>query len=155
MGSSISANPANLHAASPARRAAATTVDCLLVFIPYVLALNGAWPDAIRVAAAAAVLLVMAAQAWLLGRRGQTAGKILLSHRVAKRATDENAGFLVAAIARPLVAWGPNVLCLYFHAFPVWIVADAMVMNWRADGLSLHDLICGTRVVEEGAAAGE
>lgn len=145
----------NLVATPPARRAAATTVDCLLVFIPYVLALNGAWPDPVRVAAAAAVLLIMAAQAWLLGSRGQTAGKILLRQRVAKRSTGENAGFLIGAIARPLVAWGPNVLCLYFRAFPVWIVADALVMHWRADGLSLHDLICGTRVVEEGASAPE
>ncbi|HXT00017.1 MAG TPA: RDD family protein [Elusimicrobiota bacterium] len=144
----------NLVPTPPARRAAATTVDCLLVAAPYFLALSGSSPDPVRVAAAAAVLLLMTAQAWLLARRGQTIGKILLRHRVARRATGENAGFLVAAVARPLVSWAPNLLCLYFRAFPVWVVADALVMNWRADGLSLHDLLCGTRVVEaEGPAS--
>ena len=57
-------------------------------------------------------------------------------------------GFLIGAVARPLAAWAPNLLCLYFRAFPVWVLADALVMNWRQDGLSLHDLLCGTRVVE-------
>lgn len=139
----------NLVTTPPARRAAATTVDCLILFVPYALALSGAPADAVRVAAAAAVVLLMAAQAWLLARRGQTIGKILLRHRLASRSTGEKPGVLIAAAARPFAAWAPNLLCLYFHAFPVWIVADALVMNWREDRLSLHDLLCGTRVVEK------
>ena len=142
----------NLVPTSLNRRAIATTVDCLLLFIPYVLALSGSSPDPVRVAAAVAVLLLMAAQAWLLWSRGQTIGKILMRHRVARRATGENAGFWIGAVARPAVAWAPNLLLLYFHAFPIWIVADALVMNWREDGLSLHDLLCGTRVVETDSA---
>ena len=145
----------NLVPTSPSRRALATTVDCLLLFLPYVVALSDTTPEPARVAAAAAVILLMGAQAWLLVRRGQTIGKILFHHRVARRATGENAGFLVGAVARPAVAWAPNLVLLYFHAFPVWVVADAMVMNWREDGLSLHDLICGTRVVDEGSTAPE
>lgn len=132
-----------------ARRAAATTVDCLLIFVPYAFALSDASPEPARVAAAAAVIMIMAAQGWLLARRGQTIGKICLHHRVVSRSTGENAGFLMTAVARPLVSWGPNLICLFFHAFPVWVLADALVLTWRDDGLSLHDLICGTRVVDE------
>lgn len=142
----------NLVPTHPGKRAAATTVDCLILFIPYALALSDASPEPVRVAAAAGVLLLMAGQSWLLWRRGQTIGKILLRHRVASRATGENAGFWVGAVARPVVAWAPNLLCLYLHAFPVWILADALVMKWREDGLSLHDLICGTRVVDEASS---
>jgi uncharacterized RDD family membrane protein YckC len=138
----------NLVPTPPARRAAASTVDALLVFIPYAFALSGASPEPARVAAAGAVVLVMGAQAWLLASRGQTAGKALLRQRVARNSTGENPGFWIGAVARPLVAWAPNLACLYLHAFPVWVVADALVMNWRADGRSLHDLLCGTRVVE-------
>jgi uncharacterized RDD family membrane protein YckC len=141
----------NLVPTPPARRAAATTVDCLILFIPYAFALSDASPEPARVAAAAVVLILMGAQAWSLAGRGQTIGKFMLHHRVARRTTGENAGFWIAAVARPLAAWGPNLLCLYFHAFPVWVLADALVMNWREDGLSLHDLLCGTRVVETGA----
>ena len=136
-----------MNPASPARRGAATLVDVLLVVVPYALALNGGMPDPVRVAAAAAVLFALAAQAWLLASRAQTAGKIWFHQRVARRATGENPGFLIGAIARPFAAWGPNLLCLYFHALPVWLLLDALFMIRREDGLSLHDLLCGTRVV--------
>ena len=131
------------------KRAAATTVDCLILYIPYVLALTDVTPEPVRVAAAAAVIILMGVQASLLTRRGQTIGKRIWHHRVVRRSTGENPGFLVNVLARPFVAWAPNIACLYLRAFPVWIVADALVMNWREDGLSLHDLICGTRVVDE------
>jgi uncharacterized RDD family membrane protein YckC len=139
----------NLVPTISGKRAAATTVDCLLLYIPYVLALTDVTPDPVRVAAAAAVIILMIIQAALLTRRGQTIGKMIWHHRIVSRRTGEDAGFLINVLARPLVAWGPNILCMYFRAYPVWILADALVMNWREDGLSLHDLICGTRVVDE------
>jgi uncharacterized RDD family membrane protein YckC len=139
----------NLSTTHAGKRAAATTVDCLIVYVPYVLALTEATPEPVRVAAAAAVLVLLAVQASLLARRGQTISKMIWHHRVVSRRTGENAGFLVNVLARPLAAWAPNLLCLSLRTFPVWIVADALVMNWRADSLSLHDLICGTRVVDE------
>lgn len=141
----------NLVSTHGGKRAAATTADCLLVFVPYAAALNDATPEPARVAAAAAVVVLMGVQAWLLARRGQTIGKIFWRHRVVRRSTGQNPGFLIGAVARPLAAWAPNFLCLYLRAFPVWILADALVMNWRDDGLSLHDLICGTRVVDDPA----
>ncbi len=55
---------------------------------------------------------------------------------------------LITAVVRPFAAWAPNILCLSLRAFPVWILADAVTMIWRGDGLSLHDLLCGTRVVD-------
>jgi uncharacterized RDD family membrane protein YckC len=140
----------DLVATSSGKRAAATAVDCLILYVPYVLALTDAAPEPVRVAAAAAVLILMGAQAFLLARRGQTIGKMMWHHRVVSRSTGEKAGFLVIVLVRPLVAWAPNILCLALRAFPVWIVADALVLTWRGDGLSLHDLICGTRVVDEG-----
>ncbi|MFI5363665.1 MAG: RDD family protein [Elusimicrobiota bacterium] len=140
--------PEKLVATGAGKRAAATTVDALILFVPYVLALTDATPEPARVASAAAVLVLMAFQAYLLARFGQTIGKKLWRHRVVSRRTGESAGFLVAAVARPLAAWAPNILCLSLRAFPVWILADAATMVWRTDGLSLHDLICGTRVVD-------
>ena len=139
----------NLVATHFGKRAAATTVDCLILYIPYVLALTDVTPDPVRVTAAGAVIILLIVQATLLTRRGQTIGKMIWRHRVVRRSTGENAGFLINVLARPLAAWAPNVLCLYLRSFPVWIVADALVMNWREDGLSLHDLACGTRVVDE------
>jgi uncharacterized RDD family membrane protein YckC len=139
----------NLATTHNGKRAAATTVDCLILYIPYVLALTDVTPEPVRVAAAAAVIILMIVQASLLARRGQTIGKRMWHHRVVSRSTGENPGFLINVLARPLAAWAPNIFCLYLRAFPVWIVADALVMNWRDDGLSLHDLICGTRVVDE------
>lgn len=139
----------NLAAAHPGKRAAATAVDALLLFVPYVVALTDAVPEPARVAAAAAVLILMLLQASLLVRRGRTIGKMIWRHRVVRRSTGENPGFLIAVLARPLVAWAPNLLLLSLRAFPVWLLADALVMIRRADGLSLHDLICGTRVVDE------
>ena len=130
------------------RRAAATAVDCLILYVPYALALTDATPDPVRVAAAAAFLVLTGVQASMLARRGQTIGKRLWHHRVVRRNTGENAGFLINALARPFAAWAPNVLCLSLRAFPAWIVADVLVLTWRGDGLSLHDLICGTRVVD-------
>jgi uncharacterized RDD family membrane protein YckC len=139
----------NLAATHAGKRAAATTVDALLLFVPYVVALSDEMPEPARVAAAAAVFILMVVQATLLTRRGQTIGKMMWHHRVVRRSTGENAGFLIGALARPLVAWAPNILCLSLGAYPVWILADALVMTWRDDGLSLHDLICGTCVVDE------
>jgi uncharacterized RDD family membrane protein YckC len=139
----------NLVTTHGGKRAAATVVDSLLLFVPYVVALTDNTPEPARVAAAGAVVVLMGIQAWLLTTRGQTVGKILWHHRVVRRSTGGNPGFLIGAVARPLVAWAPNLLCLSLRAFPVWIVADVLVMNWRDDGLSLHDLICGTRVVDE------
>lgn len=145
----------NLVPTSFGKRAAATTVDCLILYIPYVLALTDLTPDPVRVTAAAVVLILMALQARLLARDGQTIGKRIWRHRVVSRSTGENPGFLVAVVARPLAAWGPNLVCMYFRALPVWVIADALVMNWREDGLSLHDLICGTRVVDADAPDAE
>ena len=139
----------NLVTTHAGKRAAATTVDCLILYVPYVLALTDAAPEPARVAAAAAVLVLMGVQASLLTRRGQTIGKMLWRHRVVRRSTGEKPGFLVGVLARPIVAWAPNILCLRLRMFPVWILADVLVMTWRGDGLSLHDLICGTRVVDE------
>lgn len=138
----------NLVTTHSGKRAAATAVDSLILFVPYVVALTDNTPEPARVAAAALVLILMGIQASLLTRRGQTIGKILWHHRIVRRSTGEKPGFLIGALARPLVAWAPNILCLSLRAFPFWIVADALVMTWRADGLSLHDLICGTRVVD-------
>ena len=138
----------NLVATHAGKRAAATTVDCLILYVPYVLALTDATPEPVRVTAAAAVLILMGVQASLLTRRGQTIGKMIWHHRVVRRETGENAGFLTNVLARPLVAWAPNIICLSLRAFPIWILADALVLTWRGDGLSLHDLICGTRVIE-------
>ncbi len=131
----------------PALRAAATAVDCLVFYVPYVIALTD-FPDPVRVLSAAVAAGILALQAWLLASRGQTLGKIATGQRLVRRSTGEKPGFLIAALARPLVAWGPNVLFLSLRAFPMWIVADGLVLTWREDGLSLHDLICGTQVVE-------
>ena len=138
---------AEVPAPHPAKRAAATAVDCLLFYVPYVAALAD-FSDPVRLVWAALAAAVLLAQARLLARRGQTLGKILLRQRVVRRSTGENAGFLVNAVFRPLAAWAPNVLFLAARAFPLWIVADGLVLAWRGDGLSLHDLICGTRVIE-------
>lgn len=143
----------NLVSTQAGKRAAATTVDCLLLCLPYVAALTDDVPEPARVAAAGAVFVLLAVQAWLLARRGQTIGKIIWKHRVVRRRTGEHPGFLIAVVLRPFVAWAPNLLCLYFRALPIWVIADALVMNWRDDRLSLHDLICGTRVVDEAEAA--
>ena len=138
----------NLVTTHAGKRAAATTVDSLILFVPYVVALTDNTPEPARVAAAAAVVILMAVQASLLTRRGQTIGKMIWRHRIVRRKTGENAGFLINVLARPLVSWAPNILCLSLRAFPLWILADTLVMTWRDDGLSLHDLICGTRVVD-------
>jgi uncharacterized RDD family membrane protein YckC len=134
----------------PAKRAAATVVDSLALCFPYIGALSD-YSDAVRLVWAALFAAVFLAQCWLLARRGQTLGKILLRLRVVRRSTGEKAGFLIGVVARPLVAWAPNLLFLAARAVPLWIIVDGMVLTWRADGLSLHDLICGTRVVEEEA----
>ncbi len=139
----------NLVPTNFGKRAAATTVDSLILFVPYVVALMDDNPEPVRVTAAASVLVLMAVQASLLTRRGQTIGKMMWHHRVVSRSTGQNAGFLINALARPLVAWAPNILLASSRAFPLWIAADFLAMSWRDDGLSLHDLICGTRVVDE------
>jgi uncharacterized RDD family membrane protein YckC len=138
--------PAN--APRPAKRAAATSVDCLVLYIPYVATLTD-YSEPVRLVWAGIGAAVLLIQARLLARRGQTLGKILLRQRVVRRSTGENAGLLVNAVLRPLAAWAPNVLFLAARSFPVWIVADGLTLIWRRDGLSLHDLLCGTRVVEE------
>ncbi len=132
----------------PAKRAAATAVDGLALYVPYAAALTD-FAEPVRVVWAGAAAAVVLLQMSLLARRGQTLGKILLRQRVVRRRTGENAGFLVNAVLRPLAAWGPNALFLAARSFPLWIVADGLTLAWRGDGLSLHDLICGTRVVED------
>jgi uncharacterized RDD family membrane protein YckC len=123
-------------------------IDCLAFYIPYVGALTD-FSEPVRLLWAALGVVVLLVQARLLALRGQTFGKILLRQRVVNRKTGENAGFWIGAVLRPLAAWGPNVLLLSFRTFPLWLVLDGLVLTWRGDGLSLHDLICGTRVVEE------
>jgi len=131
----------------PARRAAATAIDCLVFYIPYVMALTDL-PDPVRVVGAAAAAAALGMQAWLLARHGQTLGKRAMGHRLARRGAEEKPGFMIAALIRPAIAWAPNIFCLSLGAFPVWIVVDGLTMTCRADGRSLHDLICGTRVVD-------
>ena len=137
-----------MNAPHPAKRAAATLADCLILYIPYVGTLTD-FSDPVRLVWAGLLAALLLVQAWLLGQRGQTLGKILLRQRVVRRSTGENDGVLINVVVRPLVAWGPNILFLAMRAFPLWIVADGLVLTWRGDGLCLHDLICGTRVVED------
>jgi uncharacterized RDD family membrane protein YckC len=130
------------------KRAAATTVDFLLFYAPYLIGASETAPDAVRVAAAFSSLGVLAAQSALLSRDGQTFGKKFWDLRVVRRETGENGGFVTNVLIRAFVAWIPNLVLVAAGALPMWLVADGIVLWWRDDGLSLHDLIAGTSVVE-------
>lgn len=130
------------------KRAAATVVDFLLFYVPYLVSVSETPPDPARVVAAFSSVAVLAAQAAVLSRDGQTFGKKLFGLRVVRRETGENGGFLVNVLIRALAAWIPNFFLVSLGVPPMWLVADTLVLWWRDDGLSLHDLIAGTAVVE-------
>lgn len=136
------------------KRAAATAFDLALFYAPYLVAQSAIAPDPVRVVAGFGALVVLGAQAVLLTREGRTFGKRRWGLRVVRRATRENGGFWVNVFARAGAAWLPNLFLAAAGAFPVWLLVDGLVLLWRKDRLSLHDLIAGT-AVEEDAAPGE
>jgi len=130
------------------KRAAATAVDFMIFYLPYCLSVSDAASQPVRVVAAFSSLAALAAQCAVLARDGQTFGKKLWGLRVVRRATGENGGFVTNVLLRAAVAWVPNLLLVSLGALPMWLLADGLVLWWRGDGLSLHDLIAGTSVVE-------
>lgn len=134
--------------ASAGARAAATAVDLAVFYAPYLVSLSETAPPPARVAGAFAALAMLAAQAALLARDGQTVGKKMWRLRVVRRDTGENGGFATNVLIRAVAAWTPNLLLVALGSPPLWLAADALTLWWRGDGLSLHDLIAGTAVVD-------
>lgn len=130
-----------------ARRAVATLVDFLYFYIPYLVSISDATPEPVRIVFAFGSLAVLGMQAGVLSRDGQTFGKKMTRLRVVRRETGENGGFVTNVLIRALSAWVPNLILVAAGMPPMWLIADGAVLLWRADGLSLHDLIAGTKVV--------
>ncbi|MFI5345293.1 MAG: RDD family protein [Elusimicrobiota bacterium] len=137
-----------MASANMGKRAAATAFDFFLFYAPYLIGASDAAPDPVRVVAVFASLGVLAAQSALLTRDGQTFGKKIWRLRVVRRETGENGGFVTNVLIRALVAWIPNLVLAAAGCPPMWMLIDGIVLWRRADGLSLHDLISGTEVVE-------
>jgi len=137
-----------MSSASTGARAAATAVDLAIFYAPYLVSLSETAPPPARVVAAFTALAVLAAQAALLARDGQTFGKKMWRLRVIRRDTGENGGFATNVLIRAFSAWAPNLLLVVLGGPPLWLAADALTLWWRGDGLSLHDLIAGTAVID-------
>jgi uncharacterized RDD family membrane protein YckC len=121
------------------RRLAAKLIDAFLVIAPdAVIGMDGT-PEALKVLLGVAVLGLLAAQAYLLTRRGQSLGKIALGLRIVRAGDGSNPGFVRAVLLRTMI----NGLCWIF--FPYFLV-DAL-MIFRKDERCAHDHLADTRVV--------
>jgi uncharacterized RDD family membrane protein YckC len=105
-------------------------------FAPYLAA--GKW----GVVAAVLVLSVMALQAVLITRRGQSVGKILVGTRIVTLAGGK-ADFVHAVLLR---TWLPAAVALIPGVGGLLSLIDGAFI-FRSDKRCLHDLIAGTRVV--------
>ena len=105
-------------------------------FAPYVAA--GIW----GVVAAVLGLGLLAVQAVLITRRGQSVGKILVGTRIATVA-GAKADFVHAVLLR---TWLPAAIALVPAVGGIVSLVDALFI-FRSDKRCLHDLIAGTRVV--------
>lgn len=131
-----------MRPAGRGKRLAAVLIDAWLAGVTAGLAASDTAPDPVRTLAAAALLALVAAQAVMLARRGQTAGKRALGLRVVLRGTERNGGFGVNVLVRSLAN---GLLCL----LPFYFLIDSLLI-FREDRRCLHDLLAGTVVVEEG-----
>jgi uncharacterized RDD family membrane protein YckC len=90
------------------------------------------------------VTLCAIVQIWMLTVRGQTVGKRLLGIRIVRVEDDANPGFAHTVLLR-------SVIPVILRAIPVfglgfWLVDVACI--FRTDKRCLHDLIAGTKVVQ-------
>jgi len=90
------------------------------------------------------VILCAIVQIWMLTVRGQTVGKRLLGIRIVRVQDDANPGFAHTVLLR-------SVIPVILRAIPVfglgfWLVDVACI--FRTDKRCLHDLIAGTKVVQ-------
>ncbi len=91
------------------------------------------------------VVLCAIVQVWMLTIHGQTVGKRLLGIRIVRVQDDANPGFAHTVLLRSVI---PMVL----RAIPVfglgfWLVDVGCI--FRTDQRCLHDLIAGTKVVQD------
>jgi uncharacterized RDD family membrane protein YckC len=91
------------------------------------------------------VVLCAIVQVWMLTVHGQTVGKRLLGIRIVRVQDDANPGFAHTVLLRSVI---PMVL----RAIPVfglgfWLVDVGCI--FRTDKRCLHDLIAGTKVVQD------
>ena len=93
----------------------------------------------VALAVTAGVLVV---QIVLLSRDGQTIGKKILRIRIVRIDTEQNAGFLRAALLRFILN---NIIVYATNGF--YGLVDALFI-FREDRRCLHDLIAGTHVID-------
>ncbi len=90
------------------------------------------------------IALCAVVQIWMLAGRGQTVGKRLLGIRIVRVQGDANPGFVHAVLLR-------SVVPVLLRAIPVfgvvfWLIDVGFI--FRDDQRCLHDLIAGTKVVQ-------
>lgn len=101
------------------------------------------FPKPVVVALCLALLSFLLGQLWLLWRRGQTVGKILLGIRIVRVDTLEKGGFVTNVLLRTLLN---NLIVSIPIAGLLYGLADALFI-FRDDQRCLHDKIAGTCVV--------
>lgn len=101
------------------------------------------FPKPVVVALCLALLSFLLGQLWLLWRRGQTVGKILLGIRIVRVDTLEKGGFVTNVLLRTLLN---NLIVSIPIAGLLYGLADALFI-FRDDRRCLHDKIAGTCVV--------
>jgi uncharacterized RDD family membrane protein YckC len=91
------------------------------------------------------VLLCAAVQVWMLAARGQTLGKRFLEIRILRVQDDANPGFAHAVLLRSVVPMIVRAIPMFGLGF--WLVDVGCI--FRTDKRCLHDLIAGTKVVQD------
>lgn len=104
---------------------------------------HGLVPKSVALVLAAALIVLLLAQMWLLWTRGQTIGKIALGIRIVRVDTQANGGFVTNLLVRTLLN---NVLISLPLVGLLYGLADALFI-FRNDRRCLHDLLAKTCVI--------
>jgi uncharacterized RDD family membrane protein YckC len=104
-----------------------------------ILPLFGISPDHEANVAAFGLLALMVVQLVLLGKKGQTLGKLVFRIKIVDRNTLQNPGFIQTGLVRG-----------FLYAFSITLIVPLVDALWifKKGNRCLHDLIAGTIVIQ-------
>ena len=121
------------------QRLIAVLIDAAVFLLPYGLIAAAKDSGAAAGIGGILVLIVIAAQLYLLAVNGQTIGKKAMGIKIVSATTGENAGIVPNILIRGLVNGVLNIV-------PFYGLVDALLI-FRDDRRCIHDLLAGTKVV--------
>ncbi|MFI5347568.1 MAG: RDD family protein [Elusimicrobiota bacterium] len=128
------------------QRLFAAVADACPLLLLYALRLHALARRSVGLEELVVVLFVLqgVVQFWLLSRRGQTLGKLIMGIRIVRTTDLKNGGFVKNVLERVAVG---VLIGMIPRVGPFYALADILFI-FRRDRRCLHDLIAGTRVVK-------